>query len=80
MVQTLCDNGLGGFSTLFLEQAGLFTVNYFGFIMPRFDLGAIGVFSSWVAMAQFNSEICISSVSSTLKSASSSSDRCIVTK
>jgi len=46
MVQTLCDNGLGGFSTLFLEKAGLFTVNSFDIIMPHFGLGAIGGFSS----------------------------------
>jgi SP family general alpha glucoside:H+ symporter-like MFS transporter len=53
MVQTLCGNGLGGFSTLFFEQAGLSTVYSFDFTMGQFGLGAIGVFFSWFAMAWY---------------------------
>jgi len=52
-IQTLCGSGLMGYSTYFLEQAGVPTTKSFDFTMGQYALGMAGTMSSWFLMTRF---------------------------
>jgi len=52
-IQTLCGSGLMGYSTYFLEQAGVATDKAFDFTMGQYALGIAGTISSWGLMTRF---------------------------
>lgn len=52
-IQTLCGSGLMGYSTYFLQQAGLPVEQSFNFTMGQYALGICGTLASWVLMMRF---------------------------
>ncbi|GAA5821067.1 hypothetical protein JCM11251_001946 [Rhodosporidiobolus azoricus] len=53
MIQNLCGSALMGYSTFFLEQAGLAKSNAFTMSIAQYALGALGTISSWYLMKKF---------------------------
>ncbi|GAA5901835.1 hypothetical protein JCM6882_008685 [Rhodosporidiobolus microsporus] len=53
MIQNLCGSAFMGYSTFFLEQAGLATSNAFTMSVAQYALGALGTISSWFLMKRF---------------------------
>lgn len=51
-IQTLCGSGLMGYSTYFLQQAGVPTTKSFDFTMGQYALGICGTVSSWFLMTR----------------------------
>ncbi|KAK6524678.1 hypothetical protein TWF281_011579 [Arthrobotrys megalospora] len=51
-IQTLCGSGLMGYSTYFLQQAGLPVDQSFNFTMGQYALGICGTFLSWALMTK----------------------------
>ncbi|KAK6506276.1 hypothetical protein TWF506_011194 [Arthrobotrys conoides] len=52
-IQTLCGSGLMGYSTYFLQQAGLPVEQSFNFTMGQYALGICGTLFSWLLMMKF---------------------------
>jgi SP family general alpha glucoside:H+ symporter-like MFS transporter len=48
LVQTLCGTNVMGYSTYFLKQAGLPTVQAFNMSLAQYTLGVVGVLLSWL--------------------------------
>ncbi|WWC59866.1 uncharacterized protein I303_102428 [Kwoniella dejecticola CBS 10117] len=53
MIQNLCGSAFMGYSTFFLEQAGLATTNAFNLSIAQYALGICGTLSSWFLMTRF---------------------------
>ncbi|KAF3925204.1 hypothetical protein ABW20_dc0103463 [Dactylellina cionopaga] len=51
-IQTMCGSGLMGYSTYFLQQAGVAVDKSFDFTMGQYALGICGTISSWVLMTK----------------------------
>ncbi|KAF3940664.1 hypothetical protein ABW19_dt0207061 [Dactylella cylindrospora] len=51
-IQTLCGSGLMGYSTYFLQQAGVPVEKSFDFTMGQYALGICGTMSSWLLMTR----------------------------
>ncbi|KAF3908014.1 hypothetical protein ABW21_db0200827 [Orbilia brochopaga] len=52
-IQQLCGTSLQGYSTYFLQQAGVAVDKSFDFTMGQYALGICGTLSSWVLMTRF---------------------------
>ncbi|WRT65342.1 uncharacterized protein IL334_002285 [Kwoniella shivajii] len=52
MIQNLCGSAFMGYSTFFLEQAGLATSYAFDLSIAQYALGACGTLSSWFLMSR----------------------------
>ncbi|GAA6008278.1 hypothetical protein JCM10207_000064 [Rhodosporidiobolus poonsookiae] len=53
MIQNLCGSAFMGYSTYFLEQAGLATSNAFNMSIAQYALGMVGTICSWLLMSRF---------------------------
>ncbi|GFZ50428.1 Alpha-glucosides permease MPH2 [Saitozyma sp. JCM 24511] len=51
-IQNLCGSAFMGYSTFFLEQAGLATSNAFNMSIAQYAIGALGTISSWFLMSR----------------------------
>ncbi|KAK6540243.1 hypothetical protein TWF694_009058 [Orbilia ellipsospora] len=51
-IQTMCGSGLMGYSTPFLQQAGVSVDKSFDFTMGQYALGICGTISSWALMSR----------------------------
>ncbi|KAK0388330.1 hypothetical protein NLU13_4575 [Sarocladium strictum] len=53
VIQTMCGSTFMGFSTFFLQAAGMDVSSSFSMSLVQYALGALGTFSSWFLMAWF---------------------------
>ena len=52
MIQNLSGNSFSGYSTYFLEQAGLNDSNALNFALGQYSINCVGVFGAWALMAR----------------------------
>jgi SP family general alpha glucoside:H+ symporter-like MFS transporter len=52
LVQTLCGTNIMGYSTYFMKQAGLPTIQSFNMSLGQYSLGVVGTILSWFLMAR----------------------------